>query len=121
MQLLYEIIFLLTPDDRNGCILGYALRAVACIADKQLGAEFSLPGRCDAVRDHGYLLSGICRSGQRGQSDQSDQSGGNSRKVIVEHVLPSHRSTARVPVIVTTRWNHLKHAAFRLEAQDGAG
>jgi predicted Zn-dependent protease with MMP-like domain len=24
-------------------------------------------------------------------------------------------------VIVTTRWNHLKHAAFRLEAQDGVG
>src|SRR5258708_4898986 len=102
MQLLYEIIFLLTPDDRNGCIMGYALLAVACVADEQLGAEFSLPGRCDAVRDHGRLLNGICRRGRRGKRGESDESAENRRKVIVDHVLPSHRSTARGPVIVTS-------------------
>src|SRR5271156_2103585 len=98
MQLLYEIIFLLTPDDRNGCIVGCALRAMARVADEQFGAEFSLPGRCDAVRDRGDLLCGIRRRGQRGQNDQSAE---NSRKAIVDHVLPSHRSTARGLLTVT--------------------
>ena len=75
MQLLCEKFFLLTPDDWSGCIFGYAIVAMACVANQQLGAEFGL--RVRTWDD----LSGICRRGQRGQNDQS---GENSRKVIVD-------------------------------------
>src|SRR5258707_11425675 len=67
MQLLYEIIFLLTPDDRSGCTSGYAVRAVAGVANEQLGAEDRL-GLSGISRrgPRGHLngmLNGICRRG----------------------------------------------------------
>src|SRR2546430_1826722 len=65
MQLLYHIIFLLTPDDRNVCTFGYASVAVADIANEQFGAEFSLHAR---IWDG---LSGFCRGGQRGHNGQN--------------------------------------------------
>ena len=57
MQLFHEVIFLLTPDHRNGCISAHARHAVACVANTQLGAEFSIRPR---IWDD---LSGICRRG----------------------------------------------------------
>src|SRR5712671_7691867 len=104
MELLQEIIFVLTPDDRNRWILGYAPRPVAGGANQQLGAVFSLPGRYDALRDPGGPLSGICR---RGQNDQNDQSAENSRKVIVDHTSSSHCSTARVSVTRLMRGKYI--------------
>ena len=111
MQLLYEITFLLTPEDRNGRIFGCAALTVACVANQQLGAEFCLRDRTwDGI-------SGICRCGQRGQNAQNDE---NSRNVIVDHVYAAHCSSAHGPVTRPTRGNHLKHDAVRLVAQDGA-
>src|SRR5262249_44815818 len=84
MQLLYEIIFLLTPDDGSSGISGDAVVAVACVANEQLGAEDGLGLGGISRRGHrGYLngmLNGICRRGQRGQNDQNAE---DSRKVIV--------------------------------------
>src|SRR5262249_19265890 len=98
MQLLYEIIFLLTPDDRSSRISGYAGVAVACVANEQLGAEDRL-GLSGISRrgQRGHLngmLNGICRRGQRGQNDQNAE---DSRKVIVGHVLTL--PPVRVPAV----------------------
>ena len=65
MQLFHEIIFLLTPDHRNGCISAYPVHAVAFVANTQLGAEFSIRAR---IWDD---LSGFYRRGQRGHNDQN--------------------------------------------------
>jgi hypothetical protein len=62
MQLFQEVIFRLTSDDRNGRTSADAVRAVAFVANAQLGAEFSIRAR---IWD---TLSGVCR---RGQSDQN--------------------------------------------------
>ena len=62
MQLFQEVVFRLTPDERNGCISAHAVHAVAFVANAQLGAEFSIRAR---IWDG---LSGNCR---RGQDDQN--------------------------------------------------
>src|SRR5262245_15844656 len=61
VQLFQEVIFRLTSDDRNVCIFADAIRAMAFVANGQLGAEFSIRARIWVT------LSGICR---RGQNDQ---------------------------------------------------
>src|SRR5258707_12676602 len=98
MELLYEIIFLLTPDDRSSSISGDAGVAVAGVANEQLGAEDRL-GLSGISRrgQRGHLngmLSGICRRGLRGQNDQNAET---SRKVIVGHVLTL--PPVRVPAV----------------------
>jgi hypothetical protein len=66
MQLFQEVIFRLTSDDRNGCISADAVRAVAFVANAQLGAEFSIRARIwDA-------LSGMYRRGQNDQNAESN-------------------------------------------------
>src|SRR5260370_28187347 len=101
MQLLYEIIFLLTPDDRSSCISGEAVVAVAGVANEQLGAEDRLGlGGISRRGQRGHLnsmLNGICRRGQRGQNDQNDQNAETSRKVIVGHILTL--PPVRVPAV----------------------
>ena len=75
MQLLQEIIFLQAPNDRRADISGYAVRAVACVANQQLGAEDGL--RLSGISRRGHRrhlgdmcpLSGTCRRGLRGQND----------------------------------------------------
>jgi hypothetical protein len=64
-QLLEQIILLLTPDDRNAWAFGYAVVAMAGIANEQFGAEFSTGAQ---IWDG---LSGICRRGQRGHNGQN--------------------------------------------------
>jgi hypothetical protein len=66
MQLFQEVIFRLTSDDRNGCISADAVRAVAFVANAQLGAEFSIRAR---IWD---TLSGMCRRGQNDQNAESN-------------------------------------------------
>ncbi len=68
MQLFQEVIFRLTPDDRNGCTFAEAVRAVAFVAHAQLGAEFSIRARIRAT------LSGMCWRGQNDQNDQNAES-----------------------------------------------
>jgi hypothetical protein len=65
MQLFQEVIFRLTPDDRNGCTFAEAVRAVAFAADAQLGAEFSIRAWI------GDTLS-MCRRGQNDQNAESN-------------------------------------------------
>jgi hypothetical protein len=66
MQLFQEVTFRLTSDDRNGLIPADAVRAVAFIADAQLGAEFSIRAR---IWDN---LSGMCRRGQNDHNAESN-------------------------------------------------
>jgi hypothetical protein len=66
MQLLQEVIFRLTSDDRNGRISADAVRAMAFVANGQLGAEFSIRAR---IWD---TLSGKCRRGQNDQNAESN-------------------------------------------------
>ena len=111
-----------------------AVRAVACVANEQLGAEDGLGLRGISRRGHdgnlrnmsrrgpGGRRRGFCRRGQRGQHDQNAE---NSRKVIDDHVLHSQcssarGSSARGPVTRPTPRNHLKHAAVWLVAQEAA-
>jgi len=65
VQLLQKIAFRLTADDRNGCILADAVRAVAFVANGQLGAEFSIRAR---IRD---TLS-VCRRGKNDHNAESN-------------------------------------------------
>ena len=68
MQLFQQVRFRLTPDDRNGCIAAYGVRAVAFVANGQLGAEFSIrAGIWDG-------LSGNCRRGQNDQNAENNLS-----------------------------------------------
>src|SRR5437879_11988163 len=88
MQLLCEIIFLQTPDDRSGGTSGDAVVAVACVANEQLGAKDGL-GLGDISRRRqrrllNGMLNGTCRRGQRGHNDKDAE---NSRNVIAGHVL----------------------------------
>jgi hypothetical protein len=66
VQLFQEVIFRLTADDRDGCILADAVRAMAFVADGQLGAEFSIRARIWVT------LRGICRRGQNDQDAESN-------------------------------------------------
>ena len=66
MQLFQEVIFRLTSDDRNGCISADAVRAVAFVANAQLGAEFSIRAR---ILD---TLGCMCRRGQNDQNAESN-------------------------------------------------
>src|SRR5262245_29742919 len=85
VQLFHEVIFLLTPDDRNRRISGHAVHAVAVVANPQLGAEFSIRAR---VRDrhlddlitmlwhrtlgkHGYGWHETCRDLESGTNQLS--------------------------------------------------
>src|SRR5262245_21702458 len=94
VQLLQEVIFLQAPDDRSGGTFGYAVRAVACVADQELGPKDGLGLSGISHRGHRRhfrdmsrrvrgLLGGICRRGQRGENNQNAQT---SRKMIVDHV-----------------------------------
>src|SRR5258708_26510619 len=78
-QLFEEIILLLTPDDRNARTFGYAIVAMASIANEQFGAEFSLHAR---IRGG---LSGICRWGRRGKRGQRGQ---NAENHLCTHEFP---------------------------------
>jgi hypothetical protein len=80
VQLLDEIIFPLTPDDRNGWIFGDPAAAVAGVANQQLGAKLG--------------LSGFCRHRSRGQRGQNAEKG---RKTIGDHVLHCHHSVPVTP------------------------
>src|SRR6185369_6407977 len=96
-QLLEEVIFLQTPDDRGGRSLWNAVHAMACAANQELGAEDGLglsgiSSRChrgslgDMSRRMGGTLRGICRRAQR---DENGQNAENSRKMIVDHDYPA--------------------------------
>jgi hypothetical protein len=91
LQLLYEIIFLQTPDDRSDATSGYTIATVACIANKQFGVEDGLGLSGISRRGHRWHLRDMRRRGhcapvsgssQRGQNDQNAE---YSRKVIVDH------------------------------------
>src|SRR5207249_2258475 len=106
MQLLEEVIFLQTPDDRRGCIPWYTVSAVACVANQELGAEDGLGLSGISQRGHRWPLGdmscrgvrgplgGICRRGQRGENNQNAE---YSRKMIVDHVYAAIVRGSAVP------------------------
>ena len=65
VQLFQEVIFRLTSDDRNGCISADAVRAMAFVANTQLGAELSVRARI-------LTLGCMCRRGQNDQNAESN-------------------------------------------------
>ena len=102
MELLYEIIFLLTPDHRNGRVFGYTVLAVACVANQHLGAEFCLRTRSwDGV-------SGICRRGQRAQNAQNAQNGHkiSAAKFRLEYSSQG-RGYSKHPKPMAPFWNNM--------------
>src|SRR5439155_27293003 len=66
IQLCHEVIFPLTPDHRNGCIDAHSVRAVAIVANTQLGGEFPIRARIWVD------LCGTCRRGQRDQNAENN-------------------------------------------------
>ena len=66
MQLFQEVIFRLTPDERNGCISAHDVHAVAFVAHAQLGVEFSIRAR---IWDG---LGGNCRRSQEDQNAENN-------------------------------------------------
>src|SRR5262249_30826951 len=73
MQLLQDIIFLQTPDDRNTLQFWRAVHTVAYPTNHQLAAE------------DGLDFSGISRSDRKGRRGENAEQAENRRNAIVRH------------------------------------
>src|SRR5258708_4465423 len=101
-QLLQDIIFLQTPDDRNTLQFGRAVHTVAYPTNHQLAA------------DDGLRFSGISRSCRNGQRGENAEQAANRRNAIVRHdTVPARVSEVRASKAPTS-----KHAALGRGTQD---
>src|SRR6185436_2558173 len=77
VELLREVVFLLTEDDRDVAAFWYAVSAVAGDADAKLGGEFALPCRIRRV---------LCRLHWQPRDNERSE---NAQNNLCTHQFPS--------------------------------